>query len=86
MGTRRGQISWSGSLSPPPIICFCFLPALGKVYWCKCYETFPGGPLEPRQGLVNLLNMEEHEKLATVLAVPEFTPGAFVLMATKKGL
>jgi len=65
---------------------FLFFTNLGKVYWCKCYDIPQAGRLSMGKAIVNLLNMEEHEKLATVLAVPEFTPGAFVLMATKKGL
>jgi DNA gyrase subunit A len=65
---------------------FLFFSNLGKVYWCKCYDIPQAGRLSMGKAIVNLLNMEEHEKLATVLAVPEFTPGAFVLMATKKGL
>jgi DNA gyrase subunit A len=65
---------------------FLFFTNLGKVYWCKCYDIPQAGRLSMGKAIVNLLNMEEQEKLATVLAVPEFTPGAFVLMATKKGL
>jgi DNA gyrase subunit A len=65
---------------------FLFFSNLGKVYWCKCYDIPPAGRLSLGKAIVNLLSMEEHEKLATVLAVPEFTPGAFVLMATQKGL
>jgi DNA gyrase subunit A len=56
------------------------------VYWCKCYDIPQAGRLSLGKAIVNLLNMEEHEKLATVLAVPEFSPGAFVLMATQQGL
>jgi DNA gyrase subunit A len=65
---------------------FLFFTNLGKVYWCKCYDIPQAGRLSLGKAIVNLLSMEENEKLATVLAVPEFTPGAFVLMATKKGL
>jgi DNA gyrase subunit A len=65
---------------------FLFFTNLGKVYWCKCYDIPQAGRLSLGKAIVNLLSMEEHEKLATVLAVPEFTPGAFVLMATQKGL
>jgi DNA gyrase subunit A len=65
---------------------FLFFTNLGKVYWCKCYDIPQAGRLSLGKAIVNLLSMEENEKLATVLAVPEFTPGAFVMMATKKGL
>jgi DNA gyrase subunit A len=65
---------------------FLFFTNLGKVYWCKCYDIPQAGRLSLGKAIVNLLNMQEHEKLATVLAVPEFSPGAFVLMATRLGL
>ncbi len=65
---------------------FLFFTNLGKVYWCKCYDIPQAGRLSMGKAVVNLLNMAEDEKLATVLAVPEFTPGSFVLMATRKGL
>jgi DNA gyrase subunit A len=65
---------------------FLFFTNLGKVYWCKCYDIPQAGRLSLGKAIVNLLNMGENETLATVLAVPEFTPGSFVLMATRKGL
>jgi len=65
---------------------FLFFTNLGKVYWCKCYDIPQASRLSMGKAVVNLLNMAENEKLATVLAVPEFTPGSFVLMATRKGL
>jgi DNA gyrase subunit A len=65
---------------------FLFFTNLGKVYWCKCYDIPQAGRLSLGKAIVNLLNMGENEKLATVLAVPDFTPGSFVLMATQKGL
>jgi DNA gyrase subunit A len=65
---------------------FLFFTNLGKVYWCKCYDIPQPGRLSMGKAIVNLLNMGENEKLATVLAVPEFTPGSFVLMATRNGL
>ncbi|MBF0574318.1 MAG: DNA gyrase subunit A, partial [Desulfamplus sp.] len=38
------------------------------------------------KAIVNLLNFDEGEKLATVLTVPQFEAGKYVIMATKKGL
>ena len=38
------------------------------------------------KAIVNLLNLEDDEKLATVLDVPSFDPGLYVIMATKEGL
>jgi DNA gyrase subunit A len=65
---------------------FLFFTNLGKVYWCKCYDIPQAGRTGLGKAIVNLLDLKENERLATVLAVPEFTPGAFVLMATRNGL
>ena len=65
---------------------FLFFSNLGKVYWCKCYDIPQAGRLSLGKAVVNLLNMEEQERLTTVLAVPEFAPGKYVLMATRNGL
>ncbi len=65
---------------------FLFFTNLGKVYWCKCYDIPQAGRLSLGKAVVNLLNMEEQERLTTVLAVPEFAPGKYILMATKNGL
>ena len=65
---------------------FLFFTNLGKVYWCKCYDIPQAGRLSLGKAVVNLLNLEEQERLTTVLAVPEFAPGKYVLMATRDGL
>ena len=65
---------------------FLFFSNLGKVYWCKVYEIPQSGRLGRGKAIVNLLNFEKDEKLATVLAVKSFEPGSHVFMATKNGL
>ena len=65
---------------------FLFFSNLGKVYWCKCYDIPQASRLSLGKAVVNLLNMEEQERMTTVLAVPEFAPGKYVLMATRNGL
>ena len=65
---------------------FMFFTNLGKVYWCKVYDIPQAGRMSLGKAIVNLLNFGKNEKLATVLAVPEFKPGYHVLMATKNGL
>jgi DNA gyrase subunit A len=65
---------------------FMFFTNLGKVYWCKVYDIPQAGRMSLGKAIVNLLNFGKDEKLATVLAVPEFKPGYHVLMATKNGL
>jgi DNA gyrase subunit A len=65
---------------------FLFFTNLGKVYWCKVYDIPQAGRQSRGKAIVNLLNFAEGEKLSTVLAVPDFEPGHYVLMATKAGL
>jgi DNA gyrase subunit A len=65
---------------------FMFFTNLGKVYWCKVYDIPQASRASRGKAIVNLLNFAENEKLSTVLAVPSFDPGYFVIMATKSGL
>ncbi|MBF0451801.1 MAG: DNA gyrase subunit A [Candidatus Magnetomorum sp.] len=65
---------------------FLFFTNMGSVYWCKVYDIPQAGRVSRGKAIVNLLNFVENEKLATVLPVAEFTPGSFVIMATKNGL
>ncbi len=65
---------------------FLFFTNKGRVYWRKVYEMPQAGRLSRGKAIVNLLNLEKGEKLATVLDVPSFDLGSYVIMATRKGL
>ncbi len=65
---------------------FLFFTNLGKVYWRKVYELPKAGRMSKGKAVVNLLDLDSEEELTTVLAVAEFSPGAFILMATRNGL
>ncbi len=64
---------------------FLFFTNRGKVYWCKVYDIPQAGRQSRGKAIVNLLNFDEGERLSTVLAVPSFEPGYFVLLCTKNG-
>ncbi len=64
---------------------FLFITNFGKVYQSKVYELPMAGRSSLGKAIVNLLNFDEGEKLATVLTVDEFEEGKYVVMATKKG-
>jgi DNA gyrase subunit A len=64
---------------------FLFITNFGKVYQLKVYELPMAGRASLGQAIVNLLNLDEEEKLATVLTVDEFVEDKYVIMATKKG-
>lgn len=65
---------------------FLFFTNTGRVYWRKVYEIPQAGRAAKGKFISNLLSLEPDEKLATVLAVPEFEPGYNIIMATKNGL
>ncbi|MCK5310955.1 MAG: DNA gyrase subunit A, partial [Desulfobacteraceae bacterium] len=64
---------------------FMFITNMGKVYQSKVFELPIAGRSSLGKAIVNILNFDEGEKLATVLVVPEFIEDRFVVMATKKG-
>ncbi len=65
---------------------FLFFTNLGRVYWRKVYEIPQAGRTGIGKAIVNLMNFDKDERLTTVLAVPRFEPGHFILMATKNGI
>ncbi len=64
---------------------FLFFTNRGKVYWCKVYDIPLAGRTSRGKAIVNLLSFEEGERMTTVLTVPAFEPGYYVLMATHHG-
>ena len=62
----------------------CFSSA-GKVYWKKVYELPQGGRAARGKPIINLLPLEEGEKINAVLAIREFEADKFIFMATESG-
>ncbi len=65
---------------------FLFFTNKGKVYWSKVYELPQAGRASRGKAIVNLMNFEAGETLTTVLAVPEFQAGSYIIMATRQGI
>jgi DNA gyrase subunit A len=65
---------------------FLFFTNQGRVYWAKVYDIPQASRAARGKAIVNFLNFNTDEQLATVLAVPEFETGYHVIMATKNGL
>lgn len=63
-----------------------FFTNTGRVYWRKVYEIPQAGRAAKGKFISNLLSLAPDEKLATVMAVPEFEPGYNIIMATQNGL
>ncbi|MCC7084273.1 MAG: DNA gyrase subunit A [Pirellulales bacterium] len=64
-----------------------FFTNLGKVYWQKVYDL-PQLSRESRgRAVVNLLNLAEGEKIASCIAIRDFTlPDHYLAMVTRNGL
>ena len=62
-----------------------FFSSRGKVYWLKGYQIPTAGRTSRGRPIVNILPLEEGEKITAMLPVEEFTEGHFVFMATMNG-
>lgn len=58
----------------------------GRVYWLKVYEIPPAGRQAKGKAIVNILQMEQTENIASVIPVKEFSQDKFLVMCTKQGL
>ena len=64
------------------ILCFS---NRGRVYWIKVYNVPQGGRGSRGKPIVNLLKLEEGEKINAILPVKEFDENRFIFMATSMG-
>ncbi|MBP8646470.1 MAG: DNA gyrase subunit A [Syntrophobacteraceae bacterium] len=58
----------------------------GQVFWLKVYEIPEVGPAATGKAMVNLLPLQQGEKVQAILPVKEFKEGHFVIMATRNGV
>jgi DNA gyrase subunit A len=64
------------------LLCFS---SRGKVYWLKVYQMPMAGRGSRGKPIVNLLPLEENERINAVLPVREYDENQFVFMATSSG-
>ena len=64
------------------ILCFS---SLGKVYWLKVYQLPVASRAARGKPFVNLLPLEQGEKINAILPIREFTENKFIFMATSAG-
>ncbi len=64
------------------ILCFS---NRGRVYWLKVYEVPQGSRVSRGKPIINLLPLEEGEKINAVLPVSEFAEDKYVFFATTNG-
>ncbi|MBX6420534.1 MAG: DNA gyrase subunit A [Nevskia sp.] len=64
------------------LLCFS---SRGRLYWLRVFELPAGGSGARGKPFVNLLPLEEGERISTVLPVKSFETGQYVFMATRRG-
>ncbi len=64
------------------ILCFS---NRGRMYWLKVYQVPQGTRTARGKPIVNLLPLQEGEKITALLPVKEFDDGHYVFMATRRG-
>jgi DNA gyrase subunit A len=64
------------------ILCFS---NKGRVYWMKVYDVPQGSPTARGKPIVNLLPLEDGEKINAILPVTEFVEDKYVFFATANG-
>jgi DNA gyrase subunit A len=57
----------------------------GRIHWLKVHEIPEAGPAARGKAIVNLLNLEPSERLATTVAVREFRDDRYLVFATANG-
>ncbi|MCU0642674.1 MAG: DNA gyrase subunit A, partial [bacterium] len=58
----------------------------GKCYWLKVYEIPQAGKGSKGRAIVNLINIEKDENIASIVNVRQFDDEHYVMMATQKGI
>jgi DNA gyrase subunit A len=58
----------------------------GKVYWLKVYEVPQGSRASRGKPIVNLVQMEEDERINALMPVKEFREDSYVFFATEQGV
>jgi DNA gyrase subunit A len=64
------------------ILCFS---SRGRVYWIKVYDVPQGSRISRGKPIINLLPLEDGEKINAILPVREFSEDQFVFFATSDG-
>ncbi len=58
----------------------------GKCYWLRVHELPQVGRVARGKPIINIVQMDQGEKIAAILPVKEFALGQYIIMATKEGV
>jgi len=62
-----------------------FFSDAGKCYWLKVHQIPQAGRASRGKAIVNLIQIEQGEKIKAYVPVKEFSEGQYIIMATRKG-
>ena len=62
------------------------ITAHGQLYWLKVHQIPPASRMSRGKPIVNLLNIEKDEQIASIVRVREFPEDQFLFFATQDGL
>ncbi len=63
-----------------------FFTNQGRVLWLKVYDIPQAGRQARGKAIINLLEMQQGEKMSAFIPVKEYKEGCFLVMATKQGI
>jgi len=63
-----------------------FFMNTGRLYWRRVHEIPEAGRMAKGTAVVNLLDLQPAERIATILSIKGFEDGRYIVMATKNGL
>jgi DNA gyrase subunit A len=63
-----------------------FFSDKGKCYWLKVHEVPQAGKASKGRPVVNMIDIEKHEKIKAFIAVKSFDEGGNIVIATSKGI
>ena len=63
-----------------------FFTNFGRVYYERAFEVPEASRTSPGKAVVNLLELQENEKIAALLRIREFREGQNILFATERGI
>ena len=63
-----------------------FFSDKGKCYWLKVHEVPQAGKTTKGRPIVNMIDIEKHEKIKAFIAVKSFDEGGNIVIATSKGI
>lgn len=63
-----------------------FFTNIGKVHWLKAYEIPQASRYSKGKAIINLIRLQQNEKINAVLPIKEFQENTFILLATKNGI